>query len=171
MAFASRSMSTTEVHYAQIEKETLTITWTCDKFSMYLLRRRFEIETDHKPLVPLLGSKPLDDLPPRILRFRLRMMRYNYSILHVPGKFFFMADTLSRAPASGNHDDLSLQNETEAFVAAIVSNLPATSDCLEKIRKAQAADQTLSSVINFCQTKWLEESAISSTYTLLANSR
>ena len=76
------------------------------------------------------------------------MMKYNYSISHVPGKLLFTADTLSTAPASDNHEDSkSLQNETEAFVAAMVSNLLATSDRLEEFRKAQAADQTLSKVI------------------------
>ena len=85
-------------------------------------------------------------------------MKYNYSILHVLGKSLF---TLSRAPAPGNHDDsTSLQNDTE--VAAMVSKLPATSDRLEEFWKAQAADQTLSQVINFCQTEWPEESAVSS---------
>ncbi len=164
VAYASRLMSTTEERYAQVEKEALAITWACDKFSMYLLGKKFEIETDHKPLVPLLSSKPLDNLPPRVLRFRLRMMRYNYSISHVPGKLLYTADALSRAPvsASGNHEDsTSLQNETEAFVAAMVSNFPATSDCLVEFWKAQAADQTLSKVINFCQTKWPAELAVS----------
>jgi len=164
VAYASRSMSTTEECYAQIKKEALAITWACNKFSMYLLGRQFEIETDHKPLVPLLSSKPLDNLPPRILRFRLRMMKYNYSISHVPGKSLFTADTLSRAPTSSKNDDsTSLQYEIEAFVAAIVSNLPATSDRLDKFREAQAADQTLSQVINFCQTTWPEEHAVGST--------
>ena len=33
VAYASRSMSDTEKHYAQIEKEVLAVTWSCDKFS------------------------------------------------------------------------------------------------------------------------------------------
>ena len=70
---------------------------------------------------------------------------------------------MSRAPAPGNHDSTSLHNETEAFVAAVGSNLPATPDRLEEICKAQAADETLSQVITFCQTEWPEEkSAVSS---------
>ena len=36
VAYMSRSLSTTEQRYAQIEKEALTITWACDKFSMYI---------------------------------------------------------------------------------------------------------------------------------------
>ena len=37
VAFASRSMSSAEQHYAQIEKEALALTWACEKFAMYLL--------------------------------------------------------------------------------------------------------------------------------------
>jgi len=60
-------------------------------------------------------------------------IQYNYSISHVPGKSIFTANTLPRAPTSSKNDDsTSLQNETEAFIAAIVSNLPATSDHLDK---------------------------------------
>lgn len=37
VAYTSRSTSTTEERYVQIEKEALAITWACDKFSIYLL--------------------------------------------------------------------------------------------------------------------------------------
>ena len=67
VAFVSRSMSETERHYAQIEKEALATVWACSKFSDYLLARTFSFKTDHKPLVPLLRSKSLYSLPSRIL--------------------------------------------------------------------------------------------------------
>lgn len=98
VVFASRSLTETEICYAQIEKEALASTWACEKFSNYLLGMKFTLETDHKPLVPLLGNKELDQLPPRVLRFRLRLARFNYSIVHVPGKFLYTADALSRDP-------------------------------------------------------------------------
>ncbi len=91
-----RSMSETERRYAQIEKEAMAVTWACEKFSDYLLGRDFLIETDHKPLVPLLNTKQLDCLPPRILRFRLRLARYRYKVSHVPGTDLYTVDTLSR---------------------------------------------------------------------------
>ena len=86
VSYASRSLLEAETHYAQIEKEALAITWACEKFLDYVLGRRFAIETDHKPLVPLLSTKLFDNLPPRVLRFRLRLMRFDFSIHHVPGK-------------------------------------------------------------------------------------
>ena len=95
MAFASRSLTSTEKRYAQIEKEALAATWACERFSSCLLGKRFTLETDHKPLVPLLGTKKLDALPPRVLRFRLRLTRFDYDVKHVPGKLLTTADTPS----------------------------------------------------------------------------
>ncbi|KAJ8336269.1 hypothetical protein SKAU_G00396120 [Synaphobranchus kaupii] len=72
-------------HYAQIKKEALAATWACERLSSYLLGLKFKLETDHKPLVPLLSTKPLDELPPRVLRFRLRLLKFTFDIVHVPG--------------------------------------------------------------------------------------
>ena len=65
------ALSETERRYAQIEKEALALTWAVEKFSEYILGKYITLETDHKPLVPILGSKSLDTLPSRVLRFRL----------------------------------------------------------------------------------------------------
>ena len=58
VAYASHKLTETERRYGQIEKEALAITWACEKFDFYLVGRIFEIEMDHKPLVPYcLGAK------------------------------------------------------------------------------------------------------------------
>ena len=64
VVYASRSLTETESWYAQIEKEALASTWACERFSDYILGKPIEIESDHKPLVPLLNTKSLDTLPP-----------------------------------------------------------------------------------------------------------
>ena len=98
MAFASRALSDTESRYAQIEKETLVLVYACKKIFNYVLGKNILLETDHKPLVPLLGNKSLDALPPSVLRFCIRLKGFQYSISHVPGKLLYIADTFSRAP-------------------------------------------------------------------------
>ena len=152
VAYASRSLSETEQRYAQIEKEALAITWACEKFSMYILGKRFAIETDHKPLVPLLGIKHLDTLPPHVLRFRLRLARFDYSIEHVPGKYLYTADTLSRAPVSGSDDPDS--ELAELAMEACVTHLPAGKDRLSEYQQAQGLDPLCSLVIKYCRTGW-----------------
>jgi len=54
--YASRKLTDTETRYAMIEKEALAITWACEKLDFYLVGRNFEIETDHIPLVSILGE-------------------------------------------------------------------------------------------------------------------
>lgn len=73
-----RVLSETEKHYAQIEKEALAAMWACERLSSYLLGLMFTLEMDHKLLVSLLSTKALDQLPPRVLRFCLRLMRFDY---------------------------------------------------------------------------------------------
>ena len=131
-------MSDTEERYAQIEKEALATTYACEKFSNFLIGKHFEIKTDHKPLVPLLWIKHLDSLPPRILRFRLRLDRFSYDIKHVPGKELYTADTLSRAPISNqtSADSIALQELAELCMMAIISHLPASDQLMETYRRA-----------------------------------
>ena len=153
IAYASKSMTETERRYSQIEKEALALVWACEKFSDYVLGKKIQLETDHKPLVPLFGKTNLDCLPPRILRFRLRLMRFNYSISHVPGKELYTADALSRAPITVKEVD---DHQTELFINAIVSSLPASADRLQEYRAAQQADNHCQQLIDFCKRGWPE---------------
>ena len=69
VTFAFRSHIPTEQRYAQIEKESLAVTWAYEKFRDFLIGTSFKIQTDHKPLISLFGNKNLSDLSPRIQRF------------------------------------------------------------------------------------------------------
>ena len=124
---------------------------------MYILGKRFLIETDHKSLVPLLESKHLDSLPPQVLRFRLRLARFDYSIIHIPGKSLYTADTLSRAPSTSDVLNVGLQEETEAMMDTCVTHLPVTPKRWEEYQREQAEDRICSLVINYCQKRWPEK--------------
>ena len=143
VAYISRALTECEKRYAQIEKEALALTWACDRLSQYVLGSKFELETDHKPLVPLLSTKSLEELPVRIQRFRLRLMRYQYTINHVPGKEINTADFLSRAPLQ-NQENGELQDEIELFIDFITQNLPVTDKRLKQIKESQDNDPILS---------------------------
>ena len=159
VAYASRALTDTEKRYSQIEKEALAIVWACERFTGYVLGKQIVLETDHKPLVPLLSRKDLASLPPRILRFRLHLARFQYEIMHVPGKFLYTADTLSRAPIYS----VSVGGEEkgmEASVAAVVSSLPASGGRLVEYHKEQRADATCLQVIVYCQEGWPDKDKI-----------
>ncbi|KAL7870545.1 hypothetical protein SRHO_G00080420 [Serrasalmus rhombeus] len=163
VAYSSRALTETEKRYAQIEKEALAITWACERFSDYLVGIRFHVETDHKPLVPLLGSKSLDELPPRIQRLRMRLMAFCYSISHVAGKKLATADVLSRAPLRES-EQLKQEEEIKLYVNMVMSTLPATEKRLHEIRKCQEGDEILSQVKKYCNEGWPDRSQIDRAY-------
>ena len=153
VAYASRAMSETERHYAQIEKEALAITWACEKFRTYVLGLAFLMETDHKPLVPLLTTKCLDSLPPRLIRFRLRLACFSYTVQQVPGKLLYTADALSRAPTVASPN--SVIEEVEEFVSSsVIAALPASKNRLRIYSQAQKKDLTFEQIREFCITGW-----------------
>ena len=152
VAYASKSMTGTERRYSQIEKEALALVWACEKFEDYVLGKMIQLETDHKPLVPLLGTTHLDCLPPRILRCHLRLMRFGYTICHVPGKELYTVDALSRAPLPASGD--AQTENSEQFVSTVVSALPANIDRLQEYRTAQLADPVCADLIELGQKGW-----------------
>ena len=88
-------LQTPHRNWVQVEKEALACTWASKKVSDHALERNFVLETNHKPLVSLLSSNHLDDLPPRILRFHLHLSKFTYQIQHVPVKLLYTADHTS----------------------------------------------------------------------------
>ena len=56
VSFASRTLTATERKYSQLEKEALAIIFGIHKYHQYLYGRRFELRTDHKPLMYIFNE-------------------------------------------------------------------------------------------------------------------
>ena len=114
IAFASRSMQSSEQNYSQLEKETLSIVFACEKFGEYLYGQTFEMCNDHLPLKSIF-TKPLSKAPARIQRFLLRLQRYNFDMQYVKGNLLFIPDTLSRASLPDDTQEIS-EDELNAYI-------------------------------------------------------
>ncbi len=142
--------------YAQIEKECLGSVWACKKFEMYLigLQINFKLVTDHKPLVPLMNKKDLDNVPLRCQRLLMRLMRFKLTAEYAPGKTLLVADTLSWSPLACKENDLNTHSDVECYIPAVTEGLPASPPKLEAIRAATLADNNLQIALKYIQSGW-----------------
>ena len=62
LAYSSRALTDTATCYTQIEKETLAVVFSLNKFCQYTFGRKTVIHTDHKPLKAII-TKPLHCAP------------------------------------------------------------------------------------------------------------
>ena len=139
----------------KLKKKPFAATWACERFQQYLLGMHFKLETDHKPLVPLLSTKSLDKMPIRVQCFRLCLMRFGYSIYHVPGKDICTVDTLSRAPVlTEDHTAEAFHKEVNAYVNLAIDHLPAPTKWLQEIICLQEQDETCQKLKLYHQNWW-----------------
>ena len=110
--FISRAPTPVECRYAQIEKEASALTSACERFSNYVVGKSVVAETDHKPLIPLLITSTLDEVPPRLQRLRMHLMRFHYKeVNHVPGKEMYIADALTRMQSENTNRMVTVPEE------------------------------------------------------------
>ncbi|XP_068729020.1 uncharacterized protein [Montipora capricornis] len=149
-------MSPTETRYAQIEKEALALTWACKRSWEYIVGKSISGETDHKPLVPLLSTHTLDQLPPRIQRFRMRLMRFHFKeIKHIPGKKLYIADALSRLQTRIQTVKSTIDDDKmHAHIGSVISSLPASVTPLQQIMEAQEEDPVCRQIKVYCCAGW-----------------
>lgn len=147
VCYASRTLNNSERNYAQIEKECLALSWAVNKFRDYIVGIELTLETDHKPLVQILQTKPLDDLTPRLLRFRLQLMRYPYVVTYVPGKTLVVADALSRMPLKDT------QTGTEKLTINLIGS-GHTDKKLNKIREEQLKCELCKTLRDYTLNGW-----------------
>ena len=94
-----RFISDTESGYAMIELELLAIAWAMKKCHVYLSGTKFEVITDHQPLIPIMNKYSLMEIEnPRIRRMLLKLQGYQYLVSWRKGKDHAIADALSRSP-------------------------------------------------------------------------
>ena len=144
LAYASRALSTTEVGYAQIEKECLAIVFSLERFHQYTFGGKTIVNTDHKPLETIV-RKPLCKAPKRIQGMLLRLLQYDIVVKYTKGKEMHIADTLSTAYLADGADSCEQFSQINA-----VEHLPIGQSTMSLLRTAIAEDghmQTLKQTI------------------------
>ena len=98
VAYYSRKLLPREENYSTVEKECLGIKLGVNAFRVYLLGRRFVVQTDHRCLEWLDRAK-FDN--PRLTQWYLSLQPYHFTVQHRPGSANGNADALSQASVTG----------------------------------------------------------------------
>jgi hypothetical protein len=107
--YISRMLNDTEKRYSQVEKEALAVIWACERLRLYLLGQRFKIYTDNRA-VAIIFNNPHSKTSARLQRWQLRLVGFNFEILHKPG-VDNISDCLSRWPViSAAEDEYEIDN-------------------------------------------------------------
>lgn len=100
ISFASKTLSSAEKGYANIEREALSIIFGLKKFYKYLWGKKFILLSDNKPLTYIFN--PLKAIPAmtaaRLQRWALMLSSFDYEIRFCKGSENVTADGLSRLP-------------------------------------------------------------------------
>ena len=93
----------------------LALVFGCEKFHKLIYGKSdVTIESDHKPLENIM-RKPIHSAPMRIQKMMLKLLPYEFTLVHEKGKDVGLADCLSRLPLPDTYQ--SMDDEMMVFPA------------------------------------------------------
>lgn len=131
IAFMSKSLSGAQLNWSTIEKECFAIYSALREWEYLLRDVPFVINTDHKNL------RYLNTNTPKVVRWKLAIQEFNFSVNYLPGEQNVVADTLSRVIRED-----SLPNNDSGIISPEVVRLP-----IEEEEDESEDEQTDSHVI------------------------
>ncbi|CAM4850035.1 unnamed protein product [Rotaria magnacalcarata] len=173
IAYASRTLSSSERNYGATEREALAIVWATQHFRPYLEGTKILIRSDCKALQWLKNAK---DVSGRLARWAMKLSAFQIeSIQYRPGIANANADSLSRNPITNYTTEAAGQSETEdneyseknmftksrantslnAYELSTIDtiiNLWENTNILEDIKKEQQIDSKLYPIIQNLKT-------------------
>lgn len=154
VAYASRALTRAERNYSQLDREALGLVFGVKEFHQYIYGRHFILETDHKPLTYIFGSKK--GLPQmaasRVQRWVVFLAGYDFEIKYIMGKDNGPADALSRVIESFRTENWENEQETYSYLNFVCDDVKTLDR--DEIREATARDPLLIKVHDLLLNGW-----------------
>ena len=133
------------------------------KFHQYLYGQKFEIFTDHKPLLGIFGeSKPIPlHSAARVQRWAITMSAYQYRLIYRAGGKNGNADGMSRLPLENTVETEDGDEEPNKVFMVDLVNAPVTAN---DVKRETEKDPVLTRVRGFVMEGWPEELSASEEY-------
>ena len=146
VAYASKSLTSAQSNYSNIERETLGMVYGITRFHTYLFGTKFTLVTDHKPL-EMIWRKPLQSAPPRLQRLLVKLQGYNFDVEYHPGKDLIISDALSRLPNPNKCEEIPLDIGVNSIHIDLVNFGSAKQDELQRETPNDAALRALWQIV------------------------
>ena len=102
ISFASHKYSGAATNWDTFKQEAFALYFAVTQFAYYLRGKDFVIETDHRNLIWIENSQV-----PIVVRWRVLLQSYMFTVKHIPGKENTVADWLSRMHPTSDRNDIS----------------------------------------------------------------
>ena len=144
MAFMSRTLQNSELHYPLVEKYATALIEAVRKWNHFLARRQFILITDQRSVAFMLDSRKSTKIKNNTIQaWRLELASFSYTLIYRPGKDNVSPDTLTRAfcasatstlnKLSEIHDQLCHPGVTLLLHFVRTKNLPHSTDDVKRL--------------------------------------
>ena len=130
---SSRFCNKAEANYSPTEGEFTALVDGLEKTAYFTLGYdEIIVGTDHKPLVPIVNGTDITSVKtPRQHRLKERLLRWNLTVQHIPGKLLGGTDALSRYGVRDCNDEaLSWLSELSICLVDVEEQIPWPEECL-----------------------------------------
>ena len=156
ISYASKTLSTTESNYSNIECELLGLFFAVTNFKHFTCNRPVHVITDQKPLVSLF-RKSLVDSSPRLTRMLFQIFNYTLDVRHQPGAKMHLSDTISRLSTHDNSKGKTIK-DLDVLIHAIEELTGFNSLSADKLCQHTSKDQTMQMLIDHINNGFPESS-------------
>ena len=118
IAYASRSLTSTEINNNPIELEILSILFACPNFREYVYGQRLILHNGYKPHKSIM-SKQITKAPPRIQPFLLRLQKYGFDLEYTKSQLMKITDTINRDALQDKTPEIS-DKEMNYFILFVM---------------------------------------------------
>ena len=156
ISYASKTLSTTESNYFNIEYELLGLLFAVIHFKHFTYRRFVHVITDHKLFVSLF-RKLLVDSSPRLTRMLVQLLDYTLDVTKQPGANMHLSDVISRLSTHDNSKGTTIHN-LDVSIHAVEELTGFNSLSVDKIWHHTAKDQAMQLLIDHINNGFPESS-------------
>uniref|UniRef100_A0A8D9DQK4 RNA-directed DNA polymerase n=1 Tax=Cacopsylla melanoneura TaxID=428564 RepID=A0A8D9DQK4_9HEMI len=151
IAYASRSLTSSEQNYSQLDREALGLVFGVTHFYNYLYGKHFTLITDNQPLTRIFHpNKSLPQMTSaRLLRYASFLSGFDYTVQFKKGKENENVDCMSRAPISKQTSaEQGIGEEVNQLYEEAILQISSNKVTCQVIKEETERDNELKNIIN-----------------------